>query len=46
MAPEHAWTFTTALVERWWWPVGVAALASAAALFAGGLALRRVVPAG
>ncbi len=46
MAPEHAWTFTTALVERWWWPVGAAALASAAALFAGGLALRRVVPAG
>jgi len=44
MSPEHAWTFTVALWERWWWPVGAAAAASTAALFVAGRGLRRVVP--
>jgi hypothetical protein len=46
MAAEHAWTFTVALWVRWWWPVGVAALAGAALLFAAGRALQRRYPAG
>jgi hypothetical protein len=42
MAPEHAWTFTAALLERWWWPVGGVALAGALGVFAVGRALRRL----
>jgi len=40
MAFGHAWTFTIALIERWWWPVGAAAIAGVAALLVGGRALR------
>ena len=42
MAPEHAWTFTAALVERWWWPVGACAFVGALVVIAIGRALRRL----
>ncbi|MEC8652075.1 MAG: hypothetical protein VXY92_05905, partial [Planctomycetota bacterium] len=42
MAPEHAWTFTAALVERWWWPVGACAFVGALVVIAVGRALRRL----
>lgn len=46
MAPEHAWTFTTALWARWWWPLGAASLGAFALLFVAGRALGRVTTAG
>ncbi len=45
MPAEHAWTFTTELLQRWWWPVGVCALLGAAAAVAVGRALQRRYPA-